>query len=130
MFSLRSERVNSAGRNLRVIDPFDKFSDSENITLARTQIAYAGRVYVLGYGFDEHNSERLGLRESLADSVSSHKIVSFTNFQDINKVNKRASAIFFGQRDRFPSGGPTLIGRYEKSCRNVYDALNLDFDIE
>jgi hypothetical protein len=123
------DHIYEASKGLRVIDPVDKMNDSQSLTLANTQIASAGRVYLLGYGFDEHNSERLSLFESLAQA-SPQKNVSFTNFGDISKVNKRASAIFFGNRGGFPSGGPSVMSQFEKSVRNVYDALNLDFDIE
>jgi hypothetical protein len=121
--------VYKASLGLRVIDPFDKNTDSENILVARAQIAAANRVYILGYGFDEHNSERLGLQEYLRYSGSYNKSVGFTNFGDINRVNKRASQLFFGNTASFPPGEPPIRNGYEKSVRNVYDALELDFDL-
>lgn len=56
----------------------------------------------------------------------------FTNYLDINRVNKRASKVFFGASDRFSPGGPSVIADrdayYERSTRDVYEALELDFE--
>jgi hypothetical protein len=128
-FKVLLDEVYSASNGIRVIDPHDKAADNENIAIARTQIANASRIYILGYGFDEHNSERLNLRGHLAYGVDSKKFVSFTNFGDINQVNKRASNVFFGNQKSLPPGVYSAMDRYEKSNRNVYDALQLDFDL-
>ncbi|HTB04134.1 MAG TPA: hypothetical protein VK804_27015 [Bradyrhizobium sp.] len=121
--------VYSASKGIRVIDPHDKGANPDDLTIARTQIHGAGRVFILGYGFDEHNSERLGLRESLGYSNAGHKQVAFTNFEDINQVNKRASKLLFGNTASFPPNGQSIAFHAEKSTRNTYDALSLDFDI-
>ena len=55
--------------------------------------------------------------------------VAFTNFLDVNQINKRASNLFYGSRGAFPPGGAAIVDRYEKSTRNTYDALALDFDL-
>jgi len=55
----------------------------------------------------------------------------FTNFKDMNTVNKKASRLFFGDLAHFADSGPLgkPTGRYfEKSVRNVYDAFAGDFD--
>jgi hypothetical protein len=122
--------VYAASKGLRVIDPHDKGTDDRNITMARRAIADAKRVFILGYGFDEHNSERLNLREYLAQTGSpGYQLVAFTNYQDINQINKRASKLFYGHSRNWPPGGPAIEDRYEKSIRNTYDALAFDFDL-
>lgn len=58
----------------------------------------------------------------------------FTNYGDSNRINKMASRVFFRRPDRLLSDRPAIIGGTagaylcEKSVRNVYDALALDFD--
>jgi hypothetical protein len=119
-----------ASQGLKVIDPSDK--DSQEIAVARQLISEAQRLYLLGYGFDENNNISLGLPKAL-HCGSSKKSVCFTNFKDINRVNKRASKVFFGGKDHFPPGGPSVEtpreAYYEKSVRDVYEALELDFDL-
>jgi len=123
--------IDDASQNLRVIDPLDKETDKHIIADAKTAIAEAKRVYILGYGFDANNSERLGLPGSLHYEHNKKSVV-FTNFRDVNRVNKRASKIFFGNMTHFGPGSPTVEGSrdayYEKSVRDVYEAFELDFD--
>jgi hypothetical protein len=119
-----------AAKGLRVIDPHDKGANDTDLMMARTAIAKAKRIFILGYGFDEHNSERLGLRDSLAHNVSpGYQSVAFTNYQDIGQINKRASKLFYGNPRNFLTSGHLLADRYEKSVRNTYDALAWDFDL-
>ena len=74
----------AASADLRVIDPHDK--GTAEILIARTAIAQAKRVFILGYGFDEHNSKRLNLRECLAHTEAfGYQLVAFTNYRDINQ---------------------------------------------
>jgi hypothetical protein len=87
--------IYETSRNLRVIDPHDKETDRDVIETARKAIADASSIYILGYGFDEVNSTRLGLHGALYYDQSAIKSVHFTNFRDINRVNKRASQLFF-----------------------------------
>jgi hypothetical protein len=70
-----------ASKGLRVIDPHDKGADDTEIMIARTAIAEAKRIFVLGYGFDEHNSSRLNLRDHLADAGGRTTRVAFTNYR-------------------------------------------------
>jgi hypothetical protein len=124
------DTVYAASRGLRVIDPHDKDTNDAEIMMARTAIANAQRVIMLGYGFDEHNSGRLNLREILRHRTElANKRITFTNYQDINQINKRASKLFYGAPQYFPPGGPAIQDRYEKSVRNTYDALAMDFDL-
>jgi hypothetical protein len=125
------DAVYAASRGLRVIDPHDKGDYDTEIIMAKTAIANANRIFILGYGFDENNSDRLNLREVLRNDVRLAKTrIAFTNYQDINQINKRASNLFYGSRQYFPPGGPAIQDRYEKSVRNTYDALAMDFDLD
>jgi hypothetical protein len=123
--------IYDASKGLRVIDPHDKDADDDQPTIAQTAIGTAKRVFILGYGFDEHNSERLKLREYLANGVVNpcFQLVAFTNYLDVGQVNKRASKLFYGNPGHFPARCYLLENRYEKSVRNAYDALALDFDL-
>jgi hypothetical protein len=53
------------------------------------------------------------------------------NYGNLNVINKNASKLFWGNRTAFVdgavSGVPTNFYA-EKSVRNVYDALSMDFD--
>jgi hypothetical protein len=122
--------VYNASKGLRVIDPHDKGTDDAEIMMARTAIANAQRVFILGCGFDEDNSGRLSLRETLHHTAElPSKRIAFTNYQDINQINKRTSNLFYGNPRAFPPGGLAMQDRYEKSTRNTYDALAMDFDL-
>jgi hypothetical protein len=122
--------IYDASKGLRVIDPQDKGTNDDQLTIARTAIGTAKRVFILGYGFDEHNSERLNLRAHLGNSVApGNRSVAFTNYQDIGQINKRASKLFYGHPRSMRANGYLLEDRYEKSVRNTYGALALDFDL-
>lgn len=58
----------AASKGLRVIDPDDKGADDRETMIARAAIAEAKRILILGYGFDENNSDRLNLRDYLPSS--------------------------------------------------------------
>jgi hypothetical protein len=120
-----------ASRGIRVIDPDDKGADQGAIDAAVSAIRNAAHVYILGYGFDENNSARLNLQESLRAVKPTSQSVSFTNFGNSNRINKRASKVFFRDEAHFSSEMPQVASfnqsRYEKSHRDVYEALELDF---
>jgi hypothetical protein len=124
--------VFDASKTIRVIDPHDKETDNQQILIARTMLTNAKLVYILGYGFDENNSARLELRERIGHPK--RKAILFTNFGDINRVNKRASQVFLGSSGEFSPSHPIIRGSlregfyYEKSVRDVYEALEFDFD--
>ena len=63
---------------------------------AKEALARANCVYILGYGFDENNSKLLELSKLLRLD-GSRKAVLFTNYGNINRVNKNASRVFFGR---------------------------------
>lgn len=115
-----------ASKNLKTIDPHDKELDVDSLATARKWIAEAEVVYILGHGFDANNSSRIGL-EALQSMA---KTVMFTNYGDLSTINKKASLLFRNNSTTFT--GQTPIGvplqrYYEKSIRNVRDALAQDF---
>jgi hypothetical protein len=125
------DTIYEASKGIQTIAPFEK-THSDAVNLARRKISEASRVYILGYGFDENNSRLLDMGNSLKLPIK-HKAVMFTNYLDSNVVNKRASRVFFDTDDVLLSGKSALIklgkgGICEKSIRNIYDALALDFD--
>jgi hypothetical protein len=128
------DTVYEASKGIRTIAPYEKTVEPA-VESARRAIADASCVYVLGYGFDENNSKLLGLSNNL-EPVSTDKMVMFTSYGDYNLVNKKASRILFGSPERLLSGKPTIVDAHsrahlivcEKSIRNVYEALEVDFD--
>ena len=120
-----------ASKTIRTIAPYEKTASGE-ITKAKETIMDANVVYILGYGFDENNSKLLGLYDSLHIGKTQGKTILFTNFNDHNQVNKKASRVIGSPRAML-AGAPeittTEIGSHcEKSRRTVYDALAFDFD--
>jgi len=126
-------QIYHASRGVRVIDPDDKGADQGAIDAAVSAIRNAAHVYILGYGFDENNTARLNLQESLWAVKPTKQSVSFTNFGNSSRINKRASKVFFRNEANFSSELPQVASlnqsRYEKSHRDVYEALELDFDL-
>ena len=121
-----------ASKTIRTIAPYEKTASGE-ITKAKETIMDAKVVYILGYGFDENNSRLLNLHDSLHIGKIQGKTILFTNFNDHNQVNKKASRVITGSPRAMLAGAPeittTEIGSYcEKSRRTVYDALAFDFD--
>ena len=121
-----------ASKTIRTIAPHEKVASGE-ITKAKKAIKDAKVVYILGYGFDENNSRLLNLHDSLHIGKVQGKTILFTNFNDHNVVNKKASRVITGSPRTMLAGAPeittTEIGSHcEKSRRTVYDALAFDFD--
>jgi hypothetical protein len=126
-FAKLLDAIHDASADLRVIDPHNKGSDVENVQIARTQIVHAKRLFILGYGFDENNNQRLNLSEAIRQHK---KQVYFTNFDNNRNINKRASKVIFGDENHFRSESDWIeSGLHERSTRNVYDALARDFDL-
>jgi hypothetical protein len=97
--------------------------------LARKRVNDSKVAYILGYGFDENNNHRIGIENRWRSDAK--RAVMFTNYGDINWINKQASKCFFGTPNKLIES--QIHGTYpeqyvEKSTRTVYDALNLDFD--
>jgi hypothetical protein len=102
----------------------------DHIEKAREVLREAECIYILGYGFDPLNSELLKLREHL--KANSGKTVMFTNYKNSGVVNKNAARLFgLPPNELLPEGGRIIpVGNsvYEKSVKDVYGALALDFD--
>jgi len=126
------DRCLEASKTLLTIDPHTKENELARLALAKAAIAKSEVLYILGYGFDENNNKRVGLDPSLRRGPTSTRSVMFTNYLDNNIINKRASKLCFGRADQFMvspvHGEPMEGGFFEKSVRDVYEALELDFD--
>jgi len=125
------DAVYRASCNLRVISDH-KGQDGAVIKFASYDIQKVETVYILGYGFDETNSELLELSTHLKFNNGKYRRVFFTNFEDRNSVNKKASKLFSDGPEMFLANsiwGPKAFGYFEKSTRNVYDALERDFEL-
>jgi hypothetical protein len=123
--------IYNSSQGIHVIDPDDKETNDDKIKTATEEIGKAEYVYILGYGFDTNNSDRLRLPMALHYQRAKGKFVFFTNFRDINRVTKRASEVCFGNSGGFAPGQLIKIAAstlYERSLRDVYEALELDFD--
>jgi hypothetical protein len=125
------DQIYAASQGIRVIDPEDKRTDEDTIEAATRAIAGASRVYILGYGFDENNSKIIDLSRSL-NCQTSNKSVMFTNYGNINRVNKRVARVCYGDPSHFTESEPSVQrprdAYYERSIRDVYEALELDFE--
>jgi hypothetical protein len=117
-----------AAKNLRTIDPLEKEADQRSLQRARDLIAGAKWVYILGYGFDTNNNNRLQLARSLSSAPNRPiPTVCFTNFGDSNRVDERVSNLLFNGTARFESGYHAF-RQARKSVRNAYEALEMDFE--
>jgi hypothetical protein len=124
-----------ASQGLQIIAPEKALADSgsipDHIRKARKAIAEAQCVYILGYGFDELNSKLLELPRHL-DLRRNSKTIMFTNFGNSGVVNKNAARLFALQPNELLMEGGRLIPQgnslCEKSVKDVYGALALDFD--
>jgi hypothetical protein len=76
--------IYDASKRLTVIDPHDKTTYGDILKSAREAITAAKFVYILGYGFDQNNNDRLQLPQLLNYQNSGSRFVFFTNYQDIN----------------------------------------------
>ncbi len=131
------DRSYAAAQTLKTIagSNGNKPDNSEEIVAAKEKIKNAKVVYILGYGFDEENSDKLGLKEAL--NPKHGKYVMFTNFENKERINKKAGIAFCNDPNFFSgdkniqqrlnqSGKPSYY--YERSIKNVYDAFADDFD--
>lgn len=123
------DRCFEAAINLRTIDPFNKGANKNALLVAKKAIQDADVVYILGYGFDENNNDRVGLTKLDVNDLE-FKSILFTNFRDMNTINKSVSRLFLGTPRHFtvePIWEKDEV-YIEKSTRNVYDAFAMDFD--
>jgi hypothetical protein len=136
--------IYAASQNLRVISD-DKGLDDSAIESASHLIEESEIIYILGYGFDENNSKRLKLDKHLKAGIGQRRRIFFTNFEDRNSINKKASRLFSDSPENFlppkaiyesnrridsarSTESEQSTGYYEKSTRSVYDALERDFE--
>jgi hypothetical protein len=122
------DRCLSAAENLKTIDPHDKEENKASLAKACEWIKNANVIYILGYGFDANNNRRIGLT-SVRKAIN--KIVMFTNFGDLNTINKKASKLLFGSLREFTNlkaHGQPESSYSEESVRNVYEAFEKDFE--
>lgn len=104
--------------------------------IARQKIDLAKNVYILGYGFDSRNSERIGL-DQLKNSLGVMRRIYITNKDDKNTVNKSANQQIvdgsyeghFVEKHIFYAPDEYIGNYYEKSARPVYEALSEDFGL-
>jgi hypothetical protein len=122
------DTCNRLSNNLKTIDPHDKETNEKELSTARQWLDGSQVIYILGFGFDENNSKRIGL-DNLRQKA---RKVMFTNFGDRNTINKKVSNLFFDYAGAFLEqtihGAPHDGNYYEKSTRTVYEALEMDFD--
>ena len=82
-------------------------------------------------GFEQMNSDLLEFSEYL-NMDRSQKTITFTNYKNSGVVNKNAVRLFgLHPNDLLPEGGRLIPRRHslcEKSVKDVYGALALDFD--
>ena len=83
------DEVFEGSKLLKMLKPMDKTSNACLMAIAQKAIREASIVYILGYGFDEQNPERLQLSDGL--SPDHRQAIMFTNFCDSNRVNKKAA---------------------------------------
>jgi hypothetical protein len=123
-----------ASVGIRTIDGSDKDDNNLVFDKAKTIIQEASNIYFLGYGFDERNNDRLGI-SCLKKRGPTTRRIYFTNFQDRNQINKRAGNAFlqsesgFLPPQNFLQQNTFTLDLFEKSSKNVYDALAWDFDL-
>jgi hypothetical protein len=125
------DAVYEASKGLRTVDGDDKLLEKQTLEKAYLAIERAERVFILGYGFDEFNNERLDLANLFQDAGRSREVM-FTNFGGLKRVGKSASRIMLGKPFRFVPGVPVdgegIGTTFEVSEKNVYDALEQDFE--
>lgn len=131
----------TASKNLKLVGIHEKPENKETIEKARKALVTAKNIFILGYGFDAENNKLLELSKATNVYQVNNKNLYFTNYEDKNAINKRASQLFFDRKDGFLdkyirdandySYIANLASRrnyYEKSVRDAYQALERDFD--
>ncbi len=78
MQSPNPDRIYQASQLIRTIEDVDK-EDDKIFRLVQKIIRNAQKIYILGFGFDERNCDRLGIDSDLF-KTSDPKDIAFTNF--------------------------------------------------
>jgi len=133
------DEVYEASQNIETIGVEKQENPIVNANAEKAQklIEKAQVVYILGYGFDELNNNLLGLKENLSKnglSINHQRNIMFTNFENSERINKRAGILFANKPNLFANGNVafkqtvTTNFQYERSIKNVYEAFADDFD--
>lgn len=128
LWQQQTATVYECSKSIRTVAPLEKIGNEREVDFARRLIDEARYVYILGYGFDEQNSRILGLQEALR---ADRKRIMFTNLGNVNRINKKASVLLTGSSTAFVERAiheQASRGWFaEKSVRDVYEAMQLDF---
>ena len=100
------KQILEASVNIRTIAPEEKIVDDE-VRNAGKLVKSSRCLYILGYGFDAYNSHLLGF-STIGENLANARYILFTNFQDGNNVNKRASTALFKRPDLLSLPGSTV----------------------
>jgi len=128
-----------ASKGIRTIDGPDKLKDQKEIDQAKKQLMLAKNIYILGFGFDTANIERLEIQKIYPRS-GLDRWVYFTNYGNLNRVSRSAgrafnasSQIFIDRTEPYTDAmavnGNRVEVIYEMSAKDVYGALSEDFDL-
>jgi hypothetical protein len=124
------DRAYDASTLIKTIHPGSKDDNKDMIGRAQRVVREAECIYILGYGFDENNSKRIGLDQQRNSGVMTQ--IMFTNLDSSNRVTKLASRLFFRNPDALstPQRPTFALGNLscEISTRDVYGAFEFDFD--
>jgi len=124
----------TAAKNIRIIEDGNQKEDVNMLREIKDVVSGSKILYILGYGFERLNSERIGL-DQLRNSptAAENRTVMYTNFGDQGTVNREAGQTFYGKPNAFMSPGGMVIDTVpghlvvHKSVRDVYGALSSDF---
>jgi len=131
--------VYRASEGIRTIDGEDKLKNEEALKNATEAIQKAEVIYLLGFGFDRQNIQRLGLTSLRPAPKHPVRTVFFTNFGGHNRVSMSAGEALAGDATAFLKGNMSVNPeqwienhhvrfRYEMSTKNVYAAIAEDFE--
>ena len=122
------DQIFIAASGIRTIDGVDKDNEVESLIEAKRQISNSQNIYILGFGFDYRNCDRIGLVNLLQNGNRSRRVL-FTNYGDIGSVNKRAAQAMGVSESSFIDRKYLEVGNitFEKSVVDVYRALSQDF---
>jgi hypothetical protein len=132
------EAAHAAVGQLKTIEPHNKEIDEK----ASVIISNAEDLYILGYGFDKNNNERLKFKESIKESSGQiQKRIFWTNYDNRNKINKIVAQMLslkssdlrkcsdIPDSHQNNNKGKFIVSfHYEQSIKNAFDALANDFD--
>lgn len=141
----------AAQAEIFTINGVDKRKQENAFARAQEIISRAQDIFILGYGFDATNSDRIRLQKAIdsdkhfIDPSRTDRKIFYTNKNNSNKVNKAAANVLSDNPEKFlaepafqykyprtKSSGVykdhTFFVTIEKSIKDVYQALAYDFD--